>query len=99
MTLITVSVISRHGVSLEQRSCKPLVNAAFVRNQRYPFTNSSPLFFFFVSLEVERKKNISLETTRFQGLTTLKFREGRGGRAVERERGFFLLTVCAGTER
>lgn len=96
MTLITVSVISRHGVSLEQRSCKPLVNAAFVRD--IPLLTPL-LFFFFVSLEVERKKNISLETTRFQGLTTLKFREGRGGRAVERERGFFLLTVCAGTER
>lgn len=52
----------------------------------------------------KKKRNISLETTRFQGLTTLKFRERRRQRARETEgewKGvFFLLflTVCRNGE-
>lgn len=52
----------------------------------------------------KKKRNISLETTRFQGLTTLKFRERRSQRARETEgewKGvFFLLflTVCRNGE-
>lgn len=80
MTLITVSVISRHGVSLEQRSCKPLVNAAFVRNQRYPLTNSSPLFFFRISRSRKEKKYFPGNDS-FSGVNDPEISRGEGGKS------------------